>query len=71
LRQDRNEEIDVLLEKQAKEAAEMRHQHALDRERYREERAEAERRAREIEEQRQLDQEKKRSRDGPDTGPTR
>lgn len=74
LRQDKNQELDVLHERQAKEIAVLRRQHEGDRERYRQDQDAAERRAKELEterEWREYWEQVKRSRDGPDRGPTR
>jgi len=53
LRQDKNEELDVLHEKQAEEIAALKRRHDAERERYRQDQEAAERRAKEIENERQ------------------
>jgi hypothetical protein len=71
LRQNREAELDRIVQRHMKEAADLKTRHALEAERYRQERDEAERLTRELEQDRQRKEELKRTRDGPDHGPTR
>lgn len=71
LRQDKNQELDALHARQATEMAALKRDHAAERGRYRKEQEAAARLARELEERRRLEEERKRSRDGPERGPTR
>lgn len=71
LRQARNTELDRLAERHMQETRELMSTQKAEAERYRQERAEAERLARELEQERKRQEEKARSRDGPERGPTR
>ncbi len=71
LRQNRDEEIDALVEKHAGLVDNFKRLQAEETERYREEHIAAEELRQKLERDRQQKQEKNRNRDGPDLGPTR
>jgi hypothetical protein len=70
-RQARDAELDRLIQRQMKDLADQKARHAQESERYRAERQQAERIGRELAQERQRLEELKRSRDGPEQGPTR